>query len=147
MADRTLNFLTDITIEAVMATKQTRGTKRTCQNTACGQKFYDLEHDPIMCPVCGTNFNLAATAAYIAAALASEKAARKAASKKPMYAAAPEVVTDEATLVDGADVLPEIESEDEPVAAEADETFLEDEEEEGDVSNIIGGVTEGDEEP
>jgi uncharacterized protein (TIGR02300 family) len=128
-----------------MATKQARGTKRTCQNTACGQRFYDLEHDPIMCPVCGSNFNLAATASVMAAALASEKAARKAA-KKPVYAAAEEVVTDDA-VADGADVLPEIETEDEPAAAEADETFLEDEEEEGDVTNIIGGVTEGDEEP
>jgi uncharacterized protein (TIGR02300 family) len=146
MADRTLIFQTIKIIEAVMATKQARGTKRTCQNATCGQKFYDLAHDPIMCPVCGSNFNLAATASVMAAALASEKAARKAASKKPVYTAAPEAVVDEAALVDGGDALPEIEAEDEPAAAEADETFLEDEEE-GDVSNIIGGVTEGEEEP
>ena len=127
-----------------MATKlAARGMKRTCQNPTCGQRFYDLEHDPIMCPICGSNYNVAISAAAIAAAAAEEKAARKAA-KKPVFAE-PAAATDEA-LADGAEVLPEIEGDDEPAAAEADETFLEEEEEEGDVSNIIGGVAEGDEE-
>ena len=128
-----------------MATKlAVRGTKRTCQNPTCGQRFYDLEHDPIMCPICGSNYNIALSSAAIAAAAAEEKAARKAA-KKPIFAE-PVASVDEAVLVDGAEALPEIEGDDEPAAAEADETFLEEEEEEGDVSNIIGGVTEGEEE-
>ena len=125
-----------------MATKQARGTKRTCQNATCGQRFYDLERDPIMCPICGSNYNIAISSAAIAAAAAEEKAARKAA-KKPIYAE-PEAVVDDAA--EGAEVLPDIEGDDEPVAAEADETFLEEEEEEGDVTGIIGGVTEGEEE-
>ena len=29
-----------------------RGTKRTCQNADCGARFYDLNKDPITCPVC-----------------------------------------------------------------------------------------------
>ncbi len=125
-----------------MATKQqARGMKRTCQNQTCGQRFYDLERDPIMCPMCGANYNVAISSAAIAAAAAEEKAARKAA-KKPVFAE-PEAVADDAA--EGAEVLPEIEGDDEPVAAEADETFLEEEEEEGDVAGIIG-VTEGDEE-
>ena len=129
-----------------MATIKSRGTKRTCQNTACGQRFYDLERDPIMCPNCGANYNITVSAAAAAAATAAaeEKAARKAA-KKPVFVA-PEVVADEAALVEGAEVIPEIEGVEEPAAGEADETFLEEEEEEGDVSNIIGGVTEGEEE-
>lgn len=33
-----------------------RGTKRTCQNDACGARFYDLNRDPIECPVCGAAY-------------------------------------------------------------------------------------------
>jgi uncharacterized protein (TIGR02300 family) len=128
-----------------MASKQQpRGTKRTCQNATCGQRFYDLTRDPILCPMCGSTFNPAVSPAAMAAAAAEEKAARKAA-KKPVFIA-PEVVTDEAALVEGAEVLPEIEGEEAPAAGEADETFLEEEEEEGDVTNIIGDVAEGEEE-
>ena len=127
-----------------MATTKSRGTKRTCQNTACGQRYYDLDRDPIQCPMCGAGYNISVTAAAIAAAAAEEKAMRKAA-KKPAFVE-PEVVADEAALVEGAEVIPEIEGVEEPAAGVADETFLEEEEEEGDVSNIIGGVTEGEEE-
>ena len=31
------------------------GTKRTCPN--CGARYYDLNHDPIVCPKCGSNFD------------------------------------------------------------------------------------------
>ena len=31
------------------------GTKRTCQN--CGARFYDLMHDPIVCPLCQATFD------------------------------------------------------------------------------------------
>jgi uncharacterized protein (TIGR02300 family) len=34
----------------------TRGTKRTCQNEACGARFYDLMRTPIACPICKTVF-------------------------------------------------------------------------------------------
>ncbi len=33
-----------------MSTKAERGTKRVCQS--CGSKFYDLNRDPIVCPMC-----------------------------------------------------------------------------------------------
>jgi uncharacterized protein (TIGR02300 family) len=149
MADRTLEFFPIFRFNLLtkgrpMATTQARGTKRTCQNQACGQRFYDLEHDPIMCPICGSNYNLALSSAALAAAAAEEKAARKAA-KKPTFVE-PTATADDAVADDGAEVLPEIEGDDEPVAAESDETFLEEEEDEGDVSGIVGGVTEGDEE-
>jgi uncharacterized protein (TIGR02300 family) len=31
------------------------GTKRTCPN--CGARYYDLNHDPIVCPKCGAAFD------------------------------------------------------------------------------------------
>ena len=37
-----------------MSTKAARGTKRVCQS--CGNKFYDLNRDPIACPICGAVF-------------------------------------------------------------------------------------------
>jgi hypothetical protein len=36
------------------AIKLERGTKRSCQNPDCGARFYDLNRDPITCPVCNT---------------------------------------------------------------------------------------------
>ena len=33
-----------------------RGTKRTCQNEECGERFYDLNSDPINCPICQTEY-------------------------------------------------------------------------------------------
>ncbi len=40
-------------------TKEARGTKRTCQNEDCEAKFYDLNRDPIVCPICDTVYKLA----------------------------------------------------------------------------------------
>jgi uncharacterized protein (TIGR02300 family) len=31
------------------------GTKRACPN--CGARYYDLQHDPIICPKCGAAFD------------------------------------------------------------------------------------------
>src|SRR5215470_15845340 len=31
------------------------GTKRICHS--CGARFYDLRHQPILCPKCGTEFD------------------------------------------------------------------------------------------
>jgi uncharacterized protein (TIGR02300 family) len=131
-----------------MSTKAERGTKRTCQNPECGSRFYDLNRDPILCPICQTTYQLAASPAAIGAAapaVAEEKVVRKPA-KKPAFveeAAKPE----DAPVAEGDDVLPALEGDEEPAAAEDDETFLEEEEEDGaDMSNIIGGpVAEPDE--
>jgi uncharacterized protein (TIGR02300 family) len=127
-----------------MATKQARGTKRTCQSSECGARFYDLNREPIICPICGSIYELASSPLAVAAAAGEEKVGRRGrksdyVEKSPVDATA-EVADDEA--------LPEIEEDGEAIAGDDDETFLEEEEEEGgDVSNIIGGpVTEGDEE-
>jgi uncharacterized protein (TIGR02300 family) len=61
-----------------MATKQARGMKRTCQSSECGARFYDLARNPIICPVCGTVYELASSPLNLAAIAAEEKAARKA---------------------------------------------------------------------
>jgi uncharacterized protein (TIGR02300 family) len=119
-----------------MSTKAERGTKRTCQNSECGSRFYDLNRDPIVCPICQTIYKLNVTPAEAAAAAAPAPSA-----KRP----APEPA--EPMLEGDEDALPAIEGDDEAVATEEDETFLEAEEEDGsDMTNIIGGpVAEGDE--
>jgi uncharacterized protein (TIGR02300 family) len=129
-----------------MSTKQARGTKRTCQSAECGSRFYDLNREPITCPICGTIYELAHSPLALAAT--EEKSPRK---PRKAEVASKVVVADAAdTEADSDDALADIETDDtDDIAGEADETFLEEEEEEGgDVSGIIGGpVAEGDEEP
>jgi uncharacterized protein (TIGR02300 family) len=119
------------------------GTKRQCQN--CGAKFFDLAKDPIVCPKCGTVYQVASLPA------------RSSARGKAVEEDEPEVETAEAELVplEEADapedekvaaVLPDDDVEIEDEAAE-DDTFLEQEEEDSDdVSTLIDGDIEGDEE-
>jgi uncharacterized protein (TIGR02300 family) len=125
--------------------KAERGTKRTCQNPECGQRFYDLNHSPIVCPVCESAYKPEAVPVLAAGSGNSERAAARRAPKKPVYAPV-EVKPEEAP--EGEEALAGIEGdEEEPAAAEEDETFLEAEEEDGsDMTNIIGGpVAETDE--
>lgn len=129
-----------------MSTKAERGTKRTCQNPDCGSRFYDLNRDPITCPICGTVYELAGAQATAAQKVAEERAARKPV-KKPAYAVAPAKPVD-VPEAEAEDVLAPIEGEEEAATpGDEDETFLEEEEEDGsDMSGIIGGpVAEPDE--
>jgi uncharacterized protein (TIGR02300 family) len=124
-----------------MSTKLARGTKRTCQNSSCGSRFYDLARSPIVCPVCGSPYVIAS------APLAADAIPEKTVDNKKEFADAGALAPGDAPEVATEDI-PEVEGTDEPVAAEEDETFLEEEEEEaGDVSGIIGGVAEDEEEP
>ncbi|RUP08590.1 TIGR02300 family protein [Hyphomicrobium sp.] len=125
-----------------MATKQARGTKRTCQN--CDERFYDLGHDPIICPFCNSKYVIASSPAALAALQAEQ---RDLAAKKAKKVATAEEADGELPAVEGEEALVDVEADD--TGTEDDETFLEEEEEEGgDVSNIIGGPAgEGDEEP
>jgi uncharacterized protein (TIGR02300 family) len=127
-----------------MSVKAERGTKRTCQSTSCGARFYDLNRDPAKCPICGTVYELTAAPVMAAASTSRAPDPRKAA-KKPVFVEekqedSPEVEAEEALVA-----LEDVETPD--AGAEADETFLEEEEEDGaDMSNIIGGpVAEGEE--
>jgi uncharacterized protein (TIGR02300 family) len=130
-----------------MATKADRGTKRSCQSPECGSRFYDLNRDPIVCPICGTQYLLAASSTAVAAAapMAAEKKPRTGV-KKPVYPVEG-IKPPDVPEAEGEVVLADVEEDAEPAAAEDDETFLEEEEEDGsDMSNIIGGpVAEPDE--
>lgn len=115
------------------------GGKRQCQN--CGTKFFDLNRDPILCPKCGTPFLAAASSRVAARAPVAEddeiEVDPAVAELVPIEDAE---VADEKAVVVAED---DIEIEDEA----ADDTFLEEEEEDGDdVTGLIDGEIETDEE-
>jgi uncharacterized protein (TIGR02300 family) len=130
------------------------GTKRLC--ASCGAKFYDLSKTPPVCPSCGTVFEVVqvvsrprpeqARAAAAAArvpevevvepaeveTISLEDADAEAEGKKPVVA--------DADVADDVEVADDIEDGDE-------EPFIEEQEEEDtDVSEIIGGDIENEEE-
>lgn len=123
-----------------MSTKQARGTKRTCQNSGCGSRFYDLNRAPITCPVCGANYVIA-SAPFVA-----DPVSERPVEANKEFADAGALAPGDAPEV-AAEDIPDVEGAEEPVAAEEDETFLEEEEEDGgNVTDIIGGVGEDEEE-
>jgi uncharacterized protein (TIGR02300 family) len=127
-----------------MSTRAERGTKRTCQNPECGARFYDLNRDPIVCPICQTVFQFSVPAE---AAAAGHEGARSTARRPGYQVGMPEKPADVPVAQEDEDALPALEGDEAPEAAEEDETFLEPEEEDGsDMENIIGGpVAEPDE--
>ena len=64
-----------------MSTKAERGMKRTCQNPECGSRFYDLNRDPITCPICSTVYELASCAHGDCGSCASSRGERPRASR------------------------------------------------------------------
>jgi len=128
------------------------GTKRLCAN--CGAKFYDLNKDPIHCPKCGTVHEIAPVVT---------RPRPEAAPVAPRPAPVEEVVTPEPQEVETvsleeadaeaqgakkpATAEPEIEEEVEIDETLDDDTFIEEQEEEdADVTDIIGGDIEDEEE-
>ena len=119
------------------------GSKRQC--LSCGTKFFDMSKDPILCPKCGAVFQvtLPTRAAMRAAAAATTDDDE----------AEPDAGAEIVSLEDAdADAAPEkvvtsdddIEIEDDAVA---DDTFLEEEEEDADdVADLIDGDIEDDDE-
>ncbi len=119
-----------------MATKQARGTKRTCQSDDCGSRFYDLNRDPIVCPICGSIYEIASGPVGVLFK-DEEKAPRKA--KK-------EIVKEDDAVDVADEEIGEI-AEDDAVEADADDTFLEEEAEDGGgMTDIVGGRPEDQEE-
>ena len=116
------------------------GAKRQCQN--CGTKFFDMTRDPIVCPKCATVFQ----ALPIARAAARPAPVVRDEVDNEAEAAAPELVSlEDAEPSEKAEAVADddIEVEDVP----ADDTFLEEEEEESDdVAGLIDGDIEDDEE-
>lgn len=94
-----------------MSKKTDRGTKRLCGE--CEAKFYDLNRDPIACPMCGTVFE-----PVVVATRGAPKPVPKAKVEEPVVEEKTEVAKDSDTV-----------SLDEVAASEeADDTALEDEE-------------------
>ena len=125
------------------------GTKRLCGN--CGAKFYDLSKDPIVCPKCSTVF---VPAAVTSRASRPEPVARAPVQEEETVA--PEAA--EAEFVSLEDADKEAEGTKAPAAdgtedVEVDDEALDDaafivpeEDEEEDVTDIIGDGIEDDEE-
>jgi uncharacterized protein (TIGR02300 family) len=124
------------------------GTKRLC--ASCGAKFYDLSKDPIICPKCETVF-------HPVVARSRPEARAPVAPLAPEVAEAPEAAEVELVSLEDADAEAEggkkapaadVDEEDVEVADDGadDSTFLETDEDEGDdVTDIIGGEREDEE--
>ena len=131
------------------------GTKRLC--AGCGAKYYDLNKDPITCPKCGTVYEVVVVAPRgrpDAAAARAQAAAQQAEPEQPEPSEAEFVSLEEADAEaeGGAKKTPGEGGEDvEDVEVEGgdddDSTFIEEtEEEDTDVTEIIGGDIEDEEE-
>jgi uncharacterized protein (TIGR02300 family) len=120
------------------------GEKRQCQN--CGAKFFDLNKDPILCPKCGTVFQATPLSARASRASApaddEETDTDNSAELVPLEEADGDDDKAVASAVDDdADDIADDDSSDD------DDTFLEEEEDGGDdVSDLIDGDIESDEE-
>jgi uncharacterized protein (TIGR02300 family) len=116
--------------------KAQRGTKRTCQNSECGSKFYDLNRNPITCPVCSSAYVIPLSPPVTAA---DERAKRPEAKKRVFPVTAPK--PEDAPEAGGDELI--VEGEDEAVEAEADDTMIEEVEEDSpDVTGIIDAPVE-----
>jgi uncharacterized protein (TIGR02300 family) len=115
------------------------GAKRQCQ--ACGAKFFDLNKDPIVCPKCGTVFQGVAMRARVATKEDDDEEMSAPAGVDMVSLDEVEASEEKAaeTAVEDIDV--------EDDGAVEDDSFLEEEEEdEDDVSGLIDGEIEDDEE-
>jgi uncharacterized protein (TIGR02300 family) len=125
------------------------GTKRQCMS--CGAKFYDLNKIPAACPKCGTVFQAAMIPVGVRMAAPVVARGGKDTDEHELEAetGAPELVSLEDVEADEADKDVPAEEDEIDVAAEVsdDDTFLEEEEEgNDDVSDLIDGDIEDDEE-
>jgi uncharacterized protein (TIGR02300 family) len=127
------------------------GTKRLCGS--CGAKFYDLGKDPIVCPKCETVFH---PVVFTTRSRGGAAAAAPVAPLVPAEAEVPEAAEVELVSLEEADAEVEggkkegaVEGEEEVEVADDgadDNTFLETDEDEGDdVTDIIGGEREDEE--
>jgi uncharacterized protein (TIGR02300 family) len=114
------------------------GSKRHCQS--CATKFYDLNKDPIVCPKCGTIFQIAALSR--AAARVEEEDAEV--EKESVDTVSLDEVEESESVAESIDAEDEVEIDD---ADADDDTFLAEEEgADDDVSGLIDGDIETDDE-
>lgn len=126
--------------------KATLGTKRTCPET--GKRFYDLNKDPIVSPYTGISYPLTAFEQVKREARADEE--EDEVTEVDVVLESPEfVATDDADSDDKADAeeIPDLGDDEVDIGEDAEDTFLEEEEEdEGDVADMLGGRAEGEDE-
>ncbi len=113
------------------------GAKRHCQS--CATKFYDLNRDPIICPKCGAVFQAVLTRAP--ARVQEEEEADT--EKEGVDTVSLDEVEESENAAETIDVDEDVELVDDS----DDDTFLEEEEgEDDDVSGLIDGDLESDDE-
>lgn len=123
------------------------GTKRLCPH--CGAKFYDLEKDPITCPKCGSIVEIVMPTGRGRPGAAAAKAAETESDQTDVETVSLEDADAEASggkaaAKAGMEDDDDIEVEDDEAE---DDTFLADEEDgDEDVSGIIGGDRDNEEE-
>lgn len=120
------------------------GLKRQCMN--CGAKFYDLARDPAVCPKCGSVYQ-ATTASRVAAPALSRSASTD--DEDETDEKGPEMVSlDEVEAAeDDVDTATDDDSGDDAGGDDDADTFLEEEDTgDDDVSDLIDGDIENDEE-
>ena len=110
-----------------------RGTKRTCQNAECGARFYDLNRQPIVCPICNSVYALV---------LATSVRAYQVPAKRHV------VEADRVEANAAADGDTHSQMEEDTAVGEDEDVLIEDiEEDSADVSEMIDAPTEPDEKP
>jgi uncharacterized protein (TIGR02300 family) len=127
------------------------GTKRVCPET--GRKFYDLNRDPIVSPYTGKSYPLSYFQNTTSSAVL-EKDEEEEVAELDTENAEVEVVSleeaDKETSDDDGDDLPDIDGGDDDVEIDDDDddTFLadDDDDDDDDMSDLIGGVSEDDDE-
>lgn len=114
------------------------GTKRHCQG--CGAKFYDLNRDPILCPRCGAPFQVSAARAVVTPVDDDEEEAALATD------AADIVSLDDVAEQEGAATKADDDDIDigEEIPDDDEAAFLADDEENDDVSGLIDGDIDSD---
>ncbi len=119
------------------------GVKRLCPS--CGTKYYDLNRSPILCPKCGTTFDVGQPA------VRPEKLAKVVAPIEEIEV--DEVVADVELVsleeadaeASGGEVVDDIDPEEIAEIDPGEDEFLEEEEGDDDVADIIGDVEDEEE--
>jgi uncharacterized protein (TIGR02300 family) len=122
------------------------GVKRVCPTT--GRKFYDLNKDPIVSPYSGESWPRTAFEPLSKVVAPAANDDEEEVAVDPATAGAEFVPLEDADATAAKDpVADDIEIDEEIVAGDDDDTFLEQEEEgDDDVSGLIDGEIEGEEE-
>jgi uncharacterized protein (TIGR02300 family) len=135
------------------------GTKRLC--AGCGAKFYDLSKTPPVCPSCGTVFEIVTPVSRARPDQAARAAAAAAAARVPevetpepaeaelisLEDADAEATGKKPAAADGAEAIEGVEGDEVADDDDEDDTFIQEtEDEDTDVTEIIGGDIEDEEE-